>query len=211
MPKQPKMPRGLSSESLARSFARLGWIGFWLQIALAALPILLLIYLLFRGDPAVPGRGVDLREYVAFGSLLVLVFSTLWCHRYTRVARRLLTPELRPPPSSVLRTVWIGVVVTCLGAIISVLLLLAAVGQLLFVFMLAPQGGVPVFQTAPDNRATWVSAIDIVDLMALVFTITAELTVLAFSLWLLSRTLRWAATDVGTGDDTTVLDEEQVG
>jgi len=207
------MPKRSSDESadaslvsLSESFSRLGWLGFWLQVALAALPILLLIYVLFRADPSASGRGVDLREYVAFGSLLVLLFSTVWCYRYTRLAERMLVPERRPPASAIKRMVWIGVVATCAGAFVSALLLLAAVGRLLFVFMLAPQGGVPVFQTSPDSRATWVSAIDMVDLMAMVFTLTAELTVLAFSLWLLFRTLRWVA----AGDDVELLDEDQV-
>lgn len=206
-----KRGNGESAESslvsLSESFSRLGWLGFWLQVALAVLPILLLIYVIFRASPSTSGRGVDLREYVAFGSLLVLLFSTVWCYRYTRLAERMRVPERRPPASAILRMVWIGVVATCLGAFVSALLLLAAVGRLLFVFMLAPQGGVPVFQTSPDSRATWVSAIDMVDLMAMVFTLTAELTVLALSLWLLFRALRWVA----AGGDVALLDEGPVG
>ena len=182
-------------ERAARSFARLGWIGVWLQVGLATLPILLLLYVVFRTDSSSEsGRGFGLREYVAFGSMLVLLFSTWWCYRYTRVAERMLTPERRSPSSSVIRTLWIGVVASCLGAFISVLLLFASVGRLLFVFMVAPQGGMPVIQTAAENRARWVSAIDMVDLMTMVVTLAAELTVLAFSLWLLFRMIQWAPT-----------------
>ena len=34
-------------ESLAQQFSRLGWIGFWIQFALLAIPIVLLVYVLF--------------------------------------------------------------------------------------------------------------------------------------------------------------------
>jgi hypothetical protein len=211
MSQEPAPPvEYVSPERVARPFARLGWIAFWLQLALSSLPILLMLYVVLRHPPVSgTGRGVDVREYVAFGSLLVLLFTTWWCYRYTRIAKRMLVPDLRPPASSVIRTLWIGIVAGCLGAFASALLLLTAVGRLLFVFMLAPQGGIPVVHAVADDRARWVSAIDMVDLMTMVFTITAELVVLAFSLWLLFRMLRWA-----TGYDrarglTTSLEEDR--
>src|SRR5262249_21436838 len=117
-------------------------------------------------------------------------------------------PESRPPSSSVIRTLWIGIIAGCLGAFASALLLLTAVGRLLFVFMLVPQGGLPVIQTAADDRARWVSALDMVDLMTMAFTITAELIVLAFSLWLLFRMLRWAAAYDRARDLPTSLQED---
>ena len=212
MPKEPTEQVGPANlKGVARSFARLGWIGFWLQIALATLPILLLIYvLLSNGSGSVLGRGIDLRDYVAFGSLLVLLFTTLWCYRYTLIAKRMLTPGQRPSSSSVIRTLWIGVVASCLGAFISVLLLFASVGRLLFVFMVAPQGGMPVIQTAADDRARWVSAMDMMDLMTLVFTLMAEFTLLAFSLWLLFRMIQRATTYDRADEGRPLLDEEPV-
>ena len=186
-------PLHVDPEHVARPLARLGWIAFWLQIALSILPILLLLYVVLRTPPpSGSGRGVDIREYVAFGSLLVLIFTTWWCYRYTRLAERMRTPGSQPSSASVIRALWIGVWASCVGAFLSVLLLLTAVGRLLFIFMLAPQGGVPVFQTSPEDRARWVSAIDMVDLLTIVFTITAEWIVLFFSLWLLARMLRFA-------------------
>jgi len=194
MSTEPTSPVPLvDPEQLARPFARLGWLGFWLQVALASLPIILLLYVVLRAPPVSgSGRGVDVREYVAFGSLLVLIFTTWWCYRYTRIAERMRISGSRPSSASVLRTLWIGVVASTLGAFLSLLLLLTAVGRLLFVFMLTPQGGIPVFQTGAEDRARWVSAIDMADLMTMVFTITAEWIVLTFSLWLLFQMLRSA-------------------
>jgi hypothetical protein len=44
-----------------------------------------------------------------------------------------------------------------------------------------------VFQTGPET-ARWISAVDMLSLMALILTLFAELLVLMFSLWLLFRT-----------------------
>jgi hypothetical protein len=40
-------------QSLAKQFTRLGWIGFWMQLALLAVPILLLVYVLILDQPRV--------------------------------------------------------------------------------------------------------------------------------------------------------------
>ena len=65
--------------------------------------------------------------------------------------------------------------------------------HLLFYFLAAPQGGVPVFQTADAGPTGWVSAVDMVSLMALSLFVFAELVVLILSLWLLFRTTQVAA------------------
>jgi hypothetical protein len=73
--------------------------------------------------------------------------------------------------------------------------------------MNAPQGGFQVVQTTTDTRAGWISTIDMLDLMTMVFTLTAELTVMAFSLWLLFRMLRWAPAYDRLGDGSASADE----
>jgi hypothetical protein len=45
-----------------------------------------------------------------------------------------------------------------------------------------------VIQTTGGSQASWVSAADMMNLMALVLTTFGEFTVLTFSLWLLFRT-----------------------
>lgn len=140
--------------SLAESLSRLGWLGFWLQIAQAALPISLLLYVLFSTTSATSVGAIDMREYVAFGSLLVLLFSTVWCYRYTRLAERLLAPERRPPASAITRTVWIGVVATCIGAFISTLGALRGGGATALRLHARPPGrraGLPVLAERPRH------------------------------------------------------------
>ena len=180
-----------NAESLAKQFSRLGWIGFWIQIALLAIPVLLLVYVLFLSSPeSVQRRGIDLGNYLSFGSLLVMLFTTFWFFRYTRLGKRIADPELCPPQSSVVLTLWIGLWAGCLGIFFSMLLLMSAVGRLLFVMMANPQTGIQIAQSLGGDPAKSLSAMDAASLMSLLFVLTAELIVLTLSLWLLFQTTR---------------------
>jgi hypothetical protein len=181
---------GLSANrTLSRAFWRVGWIGFWLQIGIGAVPIALLIYAaLFGGSDRVGTRGsFSLIGYLAIGSLLVLAFTTIWFYRYTRLAKRIAEPD-RPSLASLQRAAWIGAFASTLGIVFSVLVMLFEVFQLLLYFLHAPQAGVPVIQTTTSGSASWVSASDMVSLMGLIVTMLVEIGVLTLSLWLLFRT-----------------------
>lgn len=69
--------------------------------------------------------------------------------------------------------------------------MLMEVGQLLYHFLAAPQGGIPAIQTV-GGSASWVSAVDLVSLMSLILDIGAELIALLLGLWLLFRTTQTA-------------------
>jgi hypothetical protein len=175
--------------SLARAFSRLGWVGFWMQIAIGSIPVALIFYGLLV-DRISGGRtrgGIALVEYLTLGSVLILAFTTIWFYRYTRLAKRIGDPEHRPPQSALQRAAWTGVAAGTLGIVFSMLIVLFEVAQLLLYFLRVPQAGVPVVQTTTGGAATWVSAADIVSLLALVLTMFVELAVLALSLWLLFR------------------------
>ena len=181
-------------DRLAKQFSRRGWIGFWIQFALLAVPIILLVYVLFFSSPeSAQRRGIDLSNYLSFGSLLVMVFTTFWFYRYTGLGKRIADPELRPPQSSAVRTLWIGLWAGCLGIFFSMLLLLSAVGRILFVLMANPQTGMQIAQGLGTDPTKSLSAMDAVSLTSLLFLLTAELLVLTFSLWLLFRTTRPSA------------------
>jgi len=178
------------SDSLANAFSRLGWAGFWIQIAIGIVPLTLIIYAFISGQSASAGtrRGLLLVGYLTIAGFLVLIFTTTWSYRYTRLAERISDSMRRPSVFSVQKAAWIGVASSALGIVFSMLVILFEVGQLLIYFLRAPQAGVPVIQTTGGGQASWVSAADIMHLMALVVTTFGEFTVLAFSLWLLFRT-----------------------
>ena len=174
------------SDSLANAFSRLGWTGFWIQIVIGIVPLTLIIYAQSSG--ATTRRGTLLVGYLTIAGFLVLIFTTVWSYRYTRLAQRISDSTLRPSVSLVQKAAWIGVASTALGVVFSMLVILFEVAQLLIYFLRAPQAGVPVIQTTGGGQASWVSAADIMHLMALVVTTFGEFTVLVFSLWLLFRT-----------------------
>jgi hypothetical protein len=160
-----------------------------MQIAVGSVPLALTIYALAFGRNPAPGTraGFPLIEYLSIAGLLVLAFTTLWSFRYTRLAVRIADPDRRPMRAAVQRTVWTGVKAGTIGIALSMLVLFFEVTQLLIYFLRTPQAGVPVIQTTA-NPASWVSAADMAGLLALLLTMFVEITVLAFSLWLLFRT-----------------------
>jgi hypothetical protein len=70
------------------------------------------------------------------------------------------------------------------------MLMLVEVVRLLILFLKAPQGGVPVMRTDIESRTAWVSAIDVVTLLAELCTLIGELVILGFTLWLLFAVTR---------------------
>lgn len=181
--------RPSQSNSLAKAFRRLGWTGFWFQVVLGAIPVVLILYLLtFSQSPTGTRAGLQFVEYLTIASFLILVFTTVWFYRYTRLAPRIADRSLRPSQSSLIGTVWTGVVASILGIVFSLLVLVFEVGHLLFYFLSAPQAGVPVIQAQGISASSWVSAVDILSLMSLILTLGAEVAVLVLGLWLLFRT-----------------------
>jgi hypothetical protein len=178
-----------AGDSLAKAFSRLGWTGFWVQIAIGSIPFILTVYaFIFSRNPGAGTRGGSfLINFLSFAGLIVLVFTTIWSYRYTRLAARIADPKRRPSESSVQRAAWIGVAASTLGILFSMLVILFETVQLLIYFLRAPQAGVPVIQTTASQSASWVSAADIMSLMALLLTLSGEIAVLTFSLWLLFR------------------------
>jgi hypothetical protein len=174
--------------NLARSFIRLGWTGFWLQIVFGSIPVLVMAYYFaFSRSTTGPRGGLRFVEYLTIIDLLLLVFTTLWSFRYTRLGKRLMDPERQPSESYVLGSVWTGVVASTAGLLFSMIVLLVEAANLLFYFLKAPQAGIPVIQTSGAEAVHWVSSVDMVSLIALILTLFGQLIVLVFSLWLLFR------------------------
>jgi hypothetical protein len=99
------------TQSLAKTFCRLGWIGFWTQIVMGSIPFLLVVYtLIFARSPSGPRAGLALVEYLTIAGFLILIFTTVWFYRHTRLAKKIADPQECPPASSVIRSVWTGVV-----------------------------------------------------------------------------------------------------
>jgi hypothetical protein len=192
----------LKDAKLAKVFSKLGWSGFWLQLVIGAIPVGLLIYF-FVFSPSTSGTrsGLPVIAYLTIANLLLLAFTLFWSYRYTLIAKRITDPSTRPSDKSIVGTVWTGINAGILGILCSMVLMFIESAQLLFYFLSAPQAGVPVIQTTGGGSASWVSAADIVSLMALILTLFAELLVLAFSLRLLFRSMQVLQASLEAGRD----------
>ena len=176
---------------VANAFRRLGWIGLFIQAILATIPLFMLAYIL-HGRATGTKDTFDLNDYLAFTGLAMLLFTTVWSYRYVHIGRRMTTLKRRPSKPAIVRTLGVGIWASAIGIALSLMLLFYEVFRLLFLFMKAPQGGVPVIRTEADQRTAWVSAIDAVSLLAELCTLAGELAILAFTLWLLYRTSQLA-------------------
>ena len=174
--------------SLAGAFSRLGWAGFWLQVVFGSLPIIVVAYYLaFSRSDADSRGGFGFVGYLTIINLLILLFTTYWSYRYTRIGRKIRDPERSPSESSLIGAVWTGVVASTAGMLFSMIVILIEGAKLLFFFLKSPQAGIPVIQTSGVQAEHWVSSIDMLSLMALILILFAELIVLVFNLWLLFR------------------------
>ena len=196
--------RPSEDRSLAPAFSRLGWIGFWMQVVIGAVPLTLVTYAFLFGAARAAGTrsGFPLIQYLTVVGLLVLAFTTIWFYRYTRLSVRLADPAQRPTAFSVQRTVLTGAIASTLGIVFSMLVLFFEIAQLWLYFLRAPQAGVPVIQTTAA-QASWVSASDILHLLALILSMFIEIAVLVIGLWLLLRAMTPSVEFPHLGDDDT--------
>jgi hypothetical protein len=178
----------IRGRSLAKAFTRLGWTGFWLQALFGSLTVAGMIYYFASRPPSESRSGFPFVEYLAIADLVLLLFTTFWSYRYTRLARRIADPKRRPPESEVVGIVWTGVLASAVGMLFSMVVMVIEAANLLYYFLKSPQAGIPVIQTSGAEAPHWVSSVDMVSLMALILMVFAELIVLVFSLWLLFRT-----------------------
>src|SRR5262245_8776496 len=121
---------------LAKTFWRLGWLGFWVQVGMVAISAGLVGYaVIFDGQGGFGTRGqLALIEYLSLAGLLILVFTTVWFYRYTRLAARIADPERRPGARTIQRSAWIGVLAATTNVVFSLVVILFEIVQLFVYF-----------------------------------------------------------------------------
>jgi hypothetical protein len=192
-----------AASDLAGSFRRIGRAGFILQLAIGAIPLFVAGFMFFFApQPTGTGRALQLDHYLAMASMALLAFTTIWFYLYGRLGRKLAEPGSSWTREGLLRRVWVGVAASAAGIVLSTVTMIAETGYMLFRFLEAPQGGVPVIQT--DANANWISALDMLSLLALNFTVTAEILVLILGLLLLYRVTQAATVARGAATEAPV-------
>jgi len=184
MPVAPWPPG--NPQQLGTTFSRLGWIGFFIQPVLLSVPLLLALYMLFGfAADSSARRGIDLSDYLSWGSLIVTIFTAIWFFRYPRLGRRIADGDPKLSGAAVLKTVWIGIWAGAIGIVFSMLMLFAESSRILFVMLANPQTGLMVSPNIGVDPNLALSALDGISLLTLLILLTAELLVLGLSMGLL--------------------------
>jgi hypothetical protein len=168
---------------LAKTFRRWGWIGFWIQVILGLIPILVFTFaLLFRNLPDSQATGNSLLFIIlACACLLALLFALYWCFRYTRLSKKLIKTDKHPAQSEVIRCLWIGLLANVIGMTFAVVVTMGQVGTLLFKMLFL----VPTLNVY--NPRSFIVPFDVIAMQAMVNTIAAELIGIIIALWLLRQ------------------------
>jgi hypothetical protein len=170
---------------LGQRFRRTGWLGFWLQIVLGAVPVALgTWFYMLSPNVTMPGSRFPLISLLTLCVLLILLFTIALFFYYTRVGRRLESGTSRWTRSRLKGLVRLGLAASGVSVLFSAVIILGEVTHMLLTFLEFPQGGVPVIQTTVQD-STWISALDVLSLLALALSITAEILVLGLGLWLM--------------------------
>lgn len=140
-------------KQIALSFRWLGWIGFCLQALLGFIPILVMIAVVLN-SPAQQTGGFSVGLWMAIACVVILIFSTYWCFRYTQLANKLEIRDLRPAKSQVIRDLKLGLVANIAIMTIAVLIALSRVGELTVRMLTLPQGATVI---APNQVGTTVT------------------------------------------------------
>jgi hypothetical protein len=176
----------------ASQFRRFGLIGFWIQIVLGTVPVISAgLMLLFTPGSLFLSARTQLLGVLSLASLSLLAFTTIWFLLYARLGRRLAEGGAIDR-SALRRRVKFGIIVSLSAILLSTIVTLLEVAYLLFILLDAPQGGIPVIATDP-GVTSGISAVDMLSLLALNFTITAEIVALGLGLMLLWRVVTGGA------------------
>lgn len=161
-----------------------GWITLWVQLALALVCGLLLLF-------ASPGRefaqqpnpGLGIGVFWVVTSILLLLFSIFWDFRYTRIGRRLDNPNptLHPSKADTTRAIRMGVMVGLVGILLSILGATTSVSVLVAKAVSQPPG---VAITDPNKI---IRALDVFIVVANINGIAAHFVGTVASLWLLEK------------------------
>ncbi len=163
---------------------RVGWVGFWLQLVLAAISTLIFLF-------AIPFASTGARNPSTGGSLLFATIgllavyaSTFWSSRYISIGRKLKNPDLRPKKADTIRLIQLGLLCSILGLGASILGAQSISGTLLGKSLSLAQ---PFAVYSPDALSKIIQPLDIFIVLANTHTITAHFIGIVCALWLLSK------------------------
>jgi len=178
---------------VAGAFWLTGWASFWVQMILAVVSSLVLLFaasglgVASAGAAAVPGQAAIASAETGIGlvlailGLLSLFAGAFWAFRYTRLSRKLKTPNSpsRPKPKDLIQALRVGLSINLLGMLLTIFGAQAIVGSL--VGKSFSQG----FAVFSGNPLRFITPLDIFLVQANTNAIMAHFAGLIATLWLL--------------------------
>ncbi|MCX7594662.1 MAG: DUF3611 family protein [Fischerella sp.] len=177
-------------QEIAKIFRLVGWISFWIQLVLGVVSaIIVLLYAIFSQRPGSPSNnpGSGLGVFLAVCGLVTLGGGIYLAFRYTRIGRRLLSPNPINHPSKLetVQVLRLGLMVNLIGMLLTLLGAQAIVGTLV-ARSISPQA--ITTQLFDPNRI--ISGLDMLVVQANTNTVSAHFAGLVGSIWLLNRLTR---------------------
>lgn len=172
-------------QQIAASFRTIGRIGFWLQLGLAVVSGLVLLFAMadpnFNLKASDPMSGVGL--FFAASGLVMLGLGTYWAFRYTRIGKQLQAHNSaqHPRKADVIHTLRQGLILNSVGMLLTLLGVEAIVGTLLAKSLTQVEG------LAIYNASQLIEPLDILVVQANINTIVAQFVGIVMSFWLVSR------------------------
>ncbi|MDB9361849.1 DUF3611 family protein [Nodularia spumigena CS-588/02] len=169
---------------IAHQIRLTGWVLLWVQLALALVSGLLLLFSSTgRNFANQPNPGLGIGVIWAIIGILLLLFSVFWDFRYTRIGRRLgnINPTLHPSKADTTRAIRMGILVSLIGILITILGAGTSVSVLVAKAVSQPPG---VAITDPNKI---IRALDVFIVVANINGIAAHFVGTVASIWLLEK------------------------
>jgi len=173
-----------SLQGIANTIRLTGWITFWIQLGLAVVSGLAVLFASTGRDFAdQPNAGLGVGIFWAICGIIALLFSVYWNFRYTRLGKRLANPNpsLHPSKADTIAALRLGIIVGLVG----ILLTLFGTGSTLGVLVAKSISQPPGVAITDPNKI--IRALDVFVAVANINGITAHFVGTVASLWLLER------------------------
>ncbi|EAW39256.1 DUF3611 family protein [Lyngbya sp. PCC 8106] len=180
-------PQSPAVRRVAFSLRRAGWISFWIQLVLAVVSgiILLFAILVANQSPTQGGSsGVEGGLLFAFAGLGVLGFSTYRAFYHTRLSQQLRGPQPgRPSRGETMKQMRVSLIANMVGMLLTLLGAEAINGILLAKAVSQPRG----ILEASVNVRDFVQPLDIFIVLANTHTIVAHFVGILSAIWLIEQ------------------------
>ena len=176
-----------AAQRIAFSLRRGGWICFWVQLVLAVISGIILLFASLIASQETgtsgtsPGTGGGL--IFAWAGLLVLGFSTYLSFRYTRLAQQLKSATVRPNRAETVKQIRMTLISNMVGMTLTLIGAEAINGILLGKALSQPRG----FFQPSINLQDFIQPLDIFIVLANTHTIVAHFIGIVVSMWLIDQ------------------------